>query len=93
MSGLSSDVESLLQAACDEFGYIESTLDVRNVHRTGVICAVWLRDLASARRHYAEAVDADSGHRERVRLALLRCAMVAATRGWWRVARRLAARA
>lgn len=93
MSGFNSDVESLLQAACDEFGYIESKVDVRNVHRTGVICAVWRGDLASARQHYAEAVDADAGHRERVRLALLRCAMVAATRGWWRVARRLAARA
>lgn len=93
MTGLNADVEDLLEAACDEFGYLESKVDVRNVHRTGVICAVWRGDLASARQHYAEAVDAKAGQRERVRLALLSCAMVAATRGWWRVARRLATRA
>ena len=91
MSDDSSGVEELLGTACEEFDYIESPRDVRNVHRTGVICAIWRRDLVSARRHLAEAVHIHADRRERARLMFLRGAIAAAAAGWWRVARRLAA--
>lgn len=91
VGGTGSDVERLLKAACEEFAYIEATRDVRNVHRTGVICAIWRRDLAAARLHYAAACDTHADRRERARLALLKGALAAAAAGWWRIARRLVA--